>query len=132
MRSAGERCALPPVPPSVTGGGRGELRDELISVEALQGEWLDQLRHLAGVDQLRESRADDRRRFEAVGSPSGAEQESIHLGGPEDRAVVRADVAEARPAPKHPGMFELGEELERVARCLLEEVEGSLLAVGRP
>src|SRR4051812_24660903 len=107
----------------VTDGGGGELGDELVLVEALERERLDELGLLAGGDELGQRLADDRRRLEPVRAPAGADVEVLDLGLPEDRAVVGAQVAQAGPRAQQAGVLELREELERVARDLLQEVQ---------
>src|SRR5581483_1573209 len=76
--------------------------------------------------------ADDWGGFEAVGAPAGGDVEAFELGFAEDWAVVGAEVAEPGPASEDAGVFELGEQLERVAGDLLQEVERALHAVGGP
>src|SRR2546423_14566852 len=97
---------------SVRDGCGCELRHERVRIEALERERGDQIRRLAGGDELRERRADDRRRLEAVRPPPGREVEAVDLGLAEDRAVVRAEVAEPRPRPQHVDLLELRTELE--------------------
>ena len=108
---------------SVADGGGGELGDQLVLVEALERERLDQLRLAPGGDQLGERAADDRRGLEAVRAPARADVEVLDLGLAEDRRVVRAEVAEAGPRAQEPRVLELREQLERVAREVLQEVE---------
>src|SRR6476661_6189972 len=120
------------LPVSMTHGGRGQLGDELVLVEALQAEGLDEIRLASGRHELRQRRADDRGRLEPVRAPAGADVEVLHLRLAEDRAVVRAEVAEPGPGPQDARVLELGEQLERVAREILEEVQGALHPVRRP
>src|SRR5215210_9403553 len=103
--------------------GSGQLGDQLVLVEAFERERGDQIRGPARGDQLGECLADDRSRLEPVGAPTGADMEVLDLRAAEDRAVVGAQVAEARPGPKEPRPLELGKELESVAGEGLQEVE---------
>ena len=100
-------------------------------MEALERERRDQLRRLAGGDELREGRPDDRRRLEAVSAPACRDEEPVELGLPEDGAVVGREVTEAGPRAQHADAFELREELEDVARRVLEKRERALAVVGR-
>src|SRR5579875_792053 len=99
----------------MTDGGGGELGDELVLVEALEAERLDQVGLASGGHELGERLADDRRGLEAVGAPAGRDVEVLHLGLAEDRAVVRAQVAQPGPAAQQPGALQLREQLQRVA-----------------
>src|SRR5215218_8033880 len=110
--------------------GGGQLGDELVLVEAFERERRDQIWGPAFGDQLGECLADDRSRLEAVGAPTRADVEVLDLRAAEDRAVVGAQVAQARPGPKEPCPLELREELERVAGEVLQEVERAGGAVG--
>ena len=99
--------------------------------EALQPERLDQVGRPAARDQLGERDPDDRRRLEPVGPPPAVDEEAVDLGDAHDRAVVRAHVAEARPVAEDPGRVQLREQLEHVARRVLDEREGALVRVRR-
>src|SRR5918999_2889127 len=121
------------LPLSLMAHRRGrELGNQPVVVEALEREWLDQLGRPPGGRQLGQRPAHDRRRLETVRAPARADVEVLHLGLAEDGAVVRRQVAEAGPAAQDAGPLELREQLERVARDLLHEVEGALHAVGSP
>src|ERR687895_1114909 len=111
---------------------RGQLGNELVLVEPLQRERLDQRGGGAGGGQLGERLAHDRRRLEPVRPPPGADVEVVHFGLAEDRAVVGAEIAQACPAAQDARSLELREELERVPRNLLHEVERALHPVGGP
>ena len=93
----------------VADGGGGELGHEAVLVEALEREGRDEVGRAARVDELGERLADDRRGLEAVGAPARADVEVLDLGPAEDRAVVRAEVAQARPGAQQPRVLELGE-----------------------
>src|ERR687896_890536 len=109
-----------------------ELRNELVLVEALQGEGLDQVWRLPRGRQLGQRLTHDRRRLEPVGAPPRADVEVVDLGLTQDRAVIGRQVAESRPTPQDAGALELREELERVAADLLHEVDRALNPVGGP
>src|SRR5438105_1670104 len=76
--------------------------------------------------------ADDRSSLEAIRAPAGADVEVVDLGLAEDRAVVRAQVAQTGPAAQQARPFELGEQLHRVAAHLLQEVQRALHPVRGP
>src|SRR5829696_704950 len=112
--------------------GSVECWSELVMLAPWRKRKLDTAATIPGRDQLGQGCADDRRRLESVGSPARADQESLDLRPPEDRAVVGRDVAEPGPAAQHPGALELGEELQGVPGGLLQEIERDLLAVRGP
>ena len=118
-------------PPSMAHGRGRELGDEVVGVEPLELERLDQLGRLAGRDQLGERDAGDRGGLEPVGAPAAVDEEAVELGEAHDRAVVRAHVAEARPVTQDPRRVQLREELQHVARRVLDEGERALVRVGR-
>ena len=86
---------------------------------------------LARRDQLGERDADDRRRLEAVRAPAARDQETVHIGHAEDRAVVGAQVAQPGPLAQDLRALELREQLERVPRRVLEERERARAEVRR-
>src|SRR3954452_15607602 len=116
----------------VADGGGGELGHEAVLVEALEREGGDEVGCAPGVHELGQGLADDRRGLEAVGAPAGADVEVLDLGPAQDRAVVGAELAQPGPRAQQPRALELGEELERMAGDLLQEVQGALHAIGRP
>src|SRR5450432_2581191 len=89
---------LPVTGGSVRDGRGGELRNERVGVEPLQGERCDHVGGLPGGDQLGEGGADDRGGFEAVGAPAGRDVEVLELGLAEDRTVVGGEIAETGPS----------------------------------
>src|SRR3954464_1524009 len=83
-------------------------------------------------DELGGRLADDRGGLEAVRPPAGADVEVLDLGLAEDGAVIGAQVAQAGPGAQQARVLQLREELERVARDLLQEVERPVHPVRRP
>src|SRR5439155_18201111 len=73
---------------SVRDRGGGQLGDESVGVEALEAEGRDQRRRLPRGDELGDGRPDDRRGLEAVRPPAARDEEAVHLGPPENRAVI--------------------------------------------
>src|SRR3954447_8001868 len=128
----GLRARADPARGSMADGCGGEFRHEVVLVEALEPERLDEVGLAARVDQLGERLTDDRRGLEPVSPPAGADVEVLHLGLAEDRRVIRAEVAQARPCAQDARVLELWEEIERVAHEVLQEVQRAAHAVRRP
>ncbi len=109
----------------------GELGDKRIGAEALERERGDQLWRLARRDELGERRPDNRGRLEPVRPPAARDQETVHFGHAEDRAVVGTEVAQAGPLAKDLRALELWEELEGVSCRVLQKRERARAEIRR-
>src|ERR1700704_3759189 len=110
-------------------GGGAVLVDEGSGGETLQRERLGVRGGPSLRDRVREAVADAGRRLEAAGAPAAVEIQVLDRGEPDDRRGVRADVDDAGPGPQQVRPREHREQLQRGGHLLLDDVEGTALAI---